>query len=240
MEPTPIKRPAPTPPDPNFEPAPKLPGLVHYIWGAVAVLATFLGGLLDGESDTQTPPDPDLVDTNPDPWPKPSPSEPPPAPDPVVPAPKPPIEKGPTAEAAELLRLHNRLRADLGAGPLTRSAELDKAARVHAEWMAAVGKLSHTGEGGSTPWQRMKRAGYQSFGTGENIAMGHRSPSAVFQGWVDSPGHYANIVNRDSNQMGAALAKGRRPYWVVVFGRSGPSAQSELIQLLPKPIETEE
>jgi uncharacterized protein YkwD len=48
--------------------------------------------------------------------------------------------------------------------------------------------------------------------------------STTVGGWLTSPGHCANIMNRDFTEMGAAYAinPGRergRVYWTQVFGR---------------------
>jgi uncharacterized protein YkwD len=58
---------------------------------------------------------------------------------------------------------------------------------------------------------------------GENIAAGRPTAAATFQGWMNSPGHRANILNPHFTEVGfgyASSAKSEyRHYWVQVFGR---------------------
>jgi uncharacterized protein YkwD len=86
--------------------------------------------------------------------------------------------------------------------------------------MAAHNHMSHTGSDGSSPWQRAKRAGYDD-AMGENVAYGYRSPTAVMNGWMNSAGHRANILNCSARALGVGLAysRGGDPYWTQLFGR---------------------
>jgi hypothetical protein len=54
--------------------------------------------------------------------------------------------------------------------------------------------FEHRGSDGSEPRDRVARAGYKSRLTGENIALGPESAEEVVAGWLDSPGHCANIM----------------------------------------------
>ena len=63
----------------------------------------------------------------------------------------------------------------------------------------------------------MLRAGYLPRLTGENIAFGPESAEEVVAGWMDSPGHCANIMDARFEHIGVGLATGRgrgRIYWV--------------------------
>ncbi|MEA1854806.1 CAP domain-containing protein [Cytobacillus sp. FSL W7-1323] len=42
---------------------------------------------------------------------------------------------------------------------------------------------------------------------GENIAKGYTSPKAVVQGWMNSEGHRANILNGNFTEIGIRLWK---------------------------------
>ncbi|MFN8192608.1 MAG: CAP domain-containing protein [Nocardioidaceae bacterium] len=55
---------------------------------------------------------------------------------------------------------------------------------------------------------------------GENIAYGYPSAAAVMRGWMHSPGHRENILNKSYTRIGLGLARtsdGTR-YWVQNFG----------------------
>src|SRR5687768_374805 len=104
-----------------------------------------------------------------------------------------------SAWASEVVALTNAHRATLGLQPLTPSRALTDAAEWKAAHMANYGYMSH--EDPAPPvdrsWdQRIEDCGY-TYGMGENIAFGYRSPAAVVQGWIDSDGHRRNIENPD-------------------------------------------
>ena len=94
------------------------------------------------------------------------------------------------------------------------------AAQKHAEWMAKNNTMSHTGEGRSTFSSRIKQAGYNPQTGGENVAMGYSTTAAVFNGWMKSSGHRANIVNSAYKDVGFGLAtsKNGSKYWCANFG----------------------
>lgn len=131
---------------------------------------------------------------------------------------------------ARVLELVNQARAkDRKCGrtpfravpPLTGSAALDKAALAHAGDMAANDRFDHEGTDGSTPANRVERQGYRWATVAENIAVGATTPEQVVQGWLDSPGHCANIMGGQFSQMGVAYVVKRDSkggiYWAQVF-----------------------
>jgi uncharacterized protein YkwD len=120
----------------------------------------------------------------------------------------------------EVLTLTNRERADAGCGALRVDARLHAAARDHSEDQAAHNTMSHTGSDGSTPWERAERAGYTE-AMAENVAMGYRTAADVMNGWMNSAGHRANILNCEARAIGVGLAYSSNgtPYWTQLFGR---------------------
>ncbi|WP_229423087.1 CAP domain-containing protein [Telluria aromaticivorans] len=112
------------------------------------------------------------------------------------------------------------------AAPVRWDAELGQAALAHSQDMAARRYFSHKAKDGSTAAERARRAGYHWQRVGENIAFGQRSPEEAMAGWLESPGHCANIMNPGFTEMGAAygMASEHRAgiiYWTQVFGRPG-------------------
>ena len=91
--------------------------------------------------------------------------------------------------------------------------------------MANNNFFSHTGSDGSSAGDRATRAGYSWSAWGENIAAGvpYSAVSAVMQGWIDSPGHCANLMNANFSNLGAAKfsnpASTYNVYWTQAFGR---------------------
>lgn len=107
------------------------------------------------------------------------------------------------------------------APPLNVSRKLDDAAAGHARDMAKRKYFEHRGSDGSQPRDRVARAGYASRLTGENIALGPESAEEVVAGWLDSPGHCANIMDARFRDIGVGLSSGPKrgqTYWVQTFG----------------------
>ena len=112
------------------------------------------------------------------------------------------------------------------APPLSISRPLTDAAEDHARDMVRRKFFDHRGSNGSQPKDRVLRAGYQPRLSGENIALGPESAEEVVAGWLDSPGHCANIMEPRFQEIGVGLAIGKKRgqiYWVQTFGapRSG-------------------
>jgi uncharacterized protein YkwD len=168
--------------------------------------------------------------TTPTPSPKPTVK---PSPTPTKAAPKPkrttttrataPKPAGATSAQSEdenqVVALTNQERAQAGCGPVTVNAKLASAARQHSQDQAEHNNMSHTGSDGSSPWERSERAGYGN-AIGENVAAGYRTAAAVMDGWMNSDGHRANILNCDAKAIGVGLAYAGdgTPYWTQMFG----------------------
>jgi uncharacterized protein YkwD len=141
------------------------------------------------------------------------------------------------AVAARVLDLVNQARAQprrcgdeqFGAAPALRASPLlTQAASAHSRDMAERGSMSHVGGDGSTPAQRVTRAGYSWAAVGENIAAGQRDADTVVKGWLGSPGHCANLMSPDYTETGLAFATNASSqagiYWAQVFAAPSASA----------------
>jgi uncharacterized protein YkwD len=108
------------------------------------------------------------------------------------------------------------------ARPVRWNEALALSSRLHSEDMARFNYFSHQGRDGSSPAQRVERAGYRHRATGENIAGGQMEPEEAIAGWIKSPGHCANLMNPAYTDMGAAFAVDRGSelgvYWTQEFG----------------------
>ncbi|MEU0195091.1 CAP domain-containing protein [Streptomyces afghaniensis] len=122
--------------------------------------------------------------------------------------------------AAAVTDLTNRERARAGLPPLAADPLLTAAAQAHSADMVARDFYSHTAPGGSRPWDRAAAAGSTRRSIGENIACGQRSPAEVVEGWMNSPGHRANILKPGFTHLGVGFAGGGRAgtYWTQLFG----------------------
>ncbi|RPF30717.1 CAP domain-containing protein [Streptomyces sp. TLI_185] len=122
--------------------------------------------------------------------------------------------------AAEVVDLTNGERAGAGLPPLATDPLLTTAAQAHSADMVARVFYSHTSPDGSRPWDRAAAAGARRHSIGENIACGQRSPAEVVDGWMNSPGHRANILKPDFTHIGIGFAGGGPAgmYWTQLFG----------------------
>ncbi|MQY37649.1 hypothetical protein SRB17_56530 [Streptomyces sp. RB17] len=122
--------------------------------------------------------------------------------------------------AAEVVALTNAERGRAGLPPLAADLQLTAAAQAHCADMVARDFYDHVAPDGSRPWDRAAAAGYRRRTIGENIACGQRSPAEVVDGWMNSPGHRANILKREFGHIGVGFAGGGRAgtYWAQLFG----------------------
>lgn len=120
----------------------------------------------------------------------------------------------------EVIALTNTERASSGLPPLAPDPLLTAAAQAHSSDMVTRAFYAHTSPDGREPWDRAADAGSRHRTVGENIACGQRSPAEVVRGWMDSPGHRANILKPSFTHMGVGFAGGGRSgtYWTQLFG----------------------
>ncbi|MFD7433872.1 CAP domain-containing protein [Streptomyces sp. NPDC059861] len=121
---------------------------------------------------------------------------------------------------ADVIDLTNHARTRAGLPSLAQGPALTRAAQAHSDDMVARDFYSHTAPDGSRPWDRAAAAGSTRRSIGENIACGQRSPTEVVTGWMNSPGHRANILKPDFTHIGIGFAGGGRSgtYWTQLFG----------------------
>ncbi len=127
---------------------------------------------------------------------------------------------GLTRTATEVIVLTNAERASAGLPPLAGDPLLTHAAQAHSDDMVKRAFYSHTSPDGGEPWHRAAAAGSTRRAIGENIACGQRSPAEVVRGWMDSPGHRANILKAGFTHLGIGFAGGGAAgtYWTQLFG----------------------
>ena len=115
--------------------------------------------------------------------------------------------------AFEVLRQVNELRSSSGLGALKMNPQMLEDAMQRSAELAV--KFSHTRPDGSPCFTVNNEI------LSENIALGQMSPTAVMESWINSPGHYANIMTSyyDSIGIGAVIHNGVT-YWTQIFGIS--------------------
>ncbi|MGW6022570.1 CAP domain-containing protein [Streptomyces sp. NPDC055099] len=122
--------------------------------------------------------------------------------------------------ASAVLRLTNAERTAARLRPLSPDPLLTVAAQAHSADMVAQAFYSHTSPDGGEPWHRASAAGSTHRAIGENIACGQRTPAEVVDGWMNSPGHRANILKPSFTHLGVGFAGGGSAgtYWTQLFG----------------------
>ncbi|GIW08239.1 MAG: hypothetical protein KatS3mg060_3044 [Dehalococcoidia bacterium] len=105
----------------------------------------------------------------------------------------------------ELLALLNTERQKNGLAPVSIDSRLRDVARAYAQTLYATGALSHTGPDGSTPAERLQRAGIRFVATGENLAFAPTARSA-HDVLMASPSHRANLLSPIYKRAGIGVA----------------------------------
>ena len=141
--------------------------------------------------------------------------------------------------AGEAARYGIDLNAGLAAGTISTASKqvlapnalLENAAIGHSQWMLAADVFSHTGSGGSQPWDRAAQAGYGWSGVGENISWrgstGTLDLNAAIAAhhqslFLSTTGHRQNMLNGSYQEIGIAQEYGS-------FTQSGRSYNSSML-----------
>ena len=128
----------------------------------------------------------------------------------------PQLESTVSSYESEVIRLVNEIRQQNGLRPLAANWELSRVARYKSQDMRDNGYFSHNSPTYGTPFQMLSAFGLSYRTAGENIAKGYASPQAVVNGWMNSSGHRANILNASYTQIGVGyVAAGH--YWTQMF-----------------------
>lgn len=128
----------------------------------------------------------------------------------------------PKEVSQQMLAKVNAERKRAGLRPLAFDQKLSRAAQGHACDMARRGYFSHNGAGGTTPKTRVKKVGYRTCLTAENISFGWRSVDQVMNDLMHSPKHRQNILRRNVGAIGIGFVPrtgNQGPWWVQVFAK---------------------
>lgn len=122
--------------------------------------------------------------------------------------------------ALQVVALTNQQRQRGGCEALTVDATLTSVAQAHSEDMARRDFFDHVNPDGASPFDRMTAARYRYRMAAENIAAGQLTPAQVVDGWMNSAGHRANILNCGLTEIGVGYATGgsHGTYWTQDFG----------------------
>jgi uncharacterized protein YkwD len=116
---------------------------------------------------------------------------------------------------AAILCLVNGERTDAGLPTLNHVPELDQSSDGMCKRMVSEQFFSHETPDGKTVVDRVEPTGYipnsGDWVVGENLAWGSgalSTPQAIVNGWMNSPGHRANILAPDYKDIGLAACMG--------------------------------
>ena len=124
--------------------------------------------------------------------------------------------------ATEVLELVNKERAANGLNALTMTKSLTDGAMIRAAETTV--SFSHTRPNG----ERCFTAFEWTSAAGENIAYGQTSPEQVMNGWMNSSGHRANILNSSFTTIGIGCFEyNGRLYWSQAFSGGKGTAYSQ-------------
>jgi uncharacterized protein YkwD len=124
----------------------------------------------------------------------------------------------------ELLTRLNHERSERRIPPLRQQPRLDRVAQDYAERMLREGFYEHHDPTGASVLERVQAIGYSFSMVGENLASGQFTAEQVFDGWLGSPEHRENLLDRDFREVGHGVAHGKgaagwQVLWVQVFAK---------------------
>lgn len=129
-----------------------------------------------------------------------------------------------------LLSSTNQQRSAVNEPSLTIDPQLTAAAQAKAEDMAARDYWAHDTPDGKSPWTFITGAGYNYQLAGENLAYGFTGAEETVGGWMNSPGHRANILNAGYQNVGFGVVtvpnyqgKGEQTIVVAEYGKPSTS-----------------
>lgn len=105
-----------------------------------------------------------------------------------------------------LLQQTNSHRGANGVPSLGLNGQLNAAAQNKANDMASRNYWSHNTPEGSPPWIFVDAQGYDYKKIGENLAAGFADEASTINGWMNSAGHRANMLDTAFTEVGFGFA----------------------------------
>lgn len=114
----------------------------------------------------------------------------------------------------------NALRTASGAGQVQLSPQLNAAAETHSRDMSKQNRPWHFGSDGSSPIDRVARAGYPGTMLGENISETFESETETLAAWMEQPGTRQVILDPKAINMGFAWFQesNGKIWWTLLMG----------------------
>jgi uncharacterized protein YkwD len=129
----------------------------------------------------------------------------------------------PQSSAYDLIAEVNALRVANGLPAYLVSPILMGTAQAQADYMAAIGTVTHSGPGGIGLTQRLLNAGYPLAGDlslggfrAENITGGNKTAAQAVQGWTGDAPHLNTMLSPNLTEIGAGVTKVGNTYYMVI------------------------
>ena len=116
----------------------------------------------------------------------------------------------------QVVDLVNKERAAYGLKPLSVDWQVARVAEHKSQDMLNKNYFSHTSPTYGSPFDMLKSYGISYRSAGENIAKGQRTAQEVMNGWMNSSGHRANILNSSYTHIGVGYVSNGN-YWTQIF-----------------------
>ena len=150
----------------------------------------------------------------------------------------PAVDRPATVDAGAAAAMISAYRKQSGLGSVTVDPTLTAIAAKHARAMASRDKLAHVLPGEGSFAARLDAGGYDAAYAAENVGAGYHKLDDAFAGWKKSPPHRANLLNRNVDRIGIAVAYNKgskfKDFWCLVLAKpddrkvaagQGPAAQ---------------
>lgn len=114
----------------------------------------------------------------------------------------------------------NALRQAAGAAPIELNAQLTAAAATHARDMSVQNRPWHFGSDGSSPIDRVQRAGYAGQLVGETISETYETELETLAAWMEQPDTRRVILDPQARNMGFSWYQesNGKLWWTMVMG----------------------
>lgn len=138
----------------------------------------------------------------------------------------------------------NALRQARGLAPVALDPRLNAAAATHSRDMSVQNRPWHFGSDGSSPIERVRRAGYGGELLGENISETYETELETLAAWMDLAETRDVILDPEARQLGFAWFQepSGKIWWTLVtaapepFGGSG-GAPANIFSGFPPPVQ---
>lgn len=114
----------------------------------------------------------------------------------------------------------NAIRQAAGVPPLQLNGALNAAAATHSRDMAQQNRPWHFGSDGSTPLDRVARAGYAGQLKGENISETYETELETLGAWMEQPDTRAVILDATARDLGFSFYQepNGKIWWTLITG----------------------